>query len=335
MTNNSSIVVRNLGSLEPQSIDEARAVAKDAVESRLYGVSSASAALMILMTGRDLGMSASQSFRMIQIINGKPNVAADALVAAVRRSGLCASWRVVESTPTSCTIETKRVGEDEPERETFTMEDAQRAGLTRSEMYRKWPREMLRHRCATGLARRVYPDAVLGCYEPGEMQDVAAEPVRLTAEQIVAQYDADILDGVDPDDAYRRAKDLGRANKIATKVQAILNARESANAEGKRERLEAAAGVATVAVEAVESATVVGEVVDHQMAFQVLLDELAQIDLPAGVVAVWKDNRAALKDAPSDIRQRAWAETCRAWEAYGGQGGVGGLSKAVLGEIGG
>jgi hypothetical protein len=65
-----------------------------------------------------------------------------------------------------------------------------------------------------------------------------------------------------------------------------------------------------------------------------LIDELAQIDLPAGVVAVWRDNRAALKDAPSEIRQRAWQETCRAWEAYGGQGGTAGLSKAVLGEIG-
>lgn len=317
-------------SLEPASIDEASTLARAAVASRLYAVSSPEAALMILLTGRDLGLTASQSLRAIHVISGKPVVSADALVAAVRRSGLCASWRVVESTPTSATIETKRVGEERPETETFTWQDAERAGLTRGDNYRKWPREMLRHRCAASLARRVYPDAVLGCYEPGEMPAeeparAVVEQVRLTPEAIVEEYDREVAGGSDPDEAWERAKAAGRANRCAVKVQAIVTERERAAAAEKRAALEAAAGVATVAIEPV----------DHALALQVLLDELAQIDLPAGVVAVWRDNRAALKDAPSEVRQRAWQETCRAWDAYGGQGGTAGLSKAVLGEVGG
>lgn len=317
-------------SLEPASIDEASTLARAAVASRLYAVQSPEAALMILLTGRDLGLTASQSLRAIHVISGKPVVSADALVAAVRRSGLCASWRVVESTPTSATIETKRVGEEHPETETFTWQDAERAGLTRGDNYRKWPREMLRHRCAASLARRVYPDAVLGCYEPGEMPTdeparATVEQVRITPEAIVEEYDREVREGADPDEAYERAKAAGRANRCAVKVQAIVTDRERAAAAQKRAALEAAAGVATVAIEPV----------DHALALQTLIDELAQIDLPAGVVAVWRDNRAALKDAPSEVRQRAWQETCRAWEAYGGQGGTAGLSKAVLGEIGG
>lgn len=316
-------------SLEPASIDEASTLAKAAVASRLYAVSSPEAALMILLTGRDLGLTASQSLRAIHVISGKPVVSADALVAAVRRSGLCASWRVVESTPTSATIETKRVGEEHAESETFTWQDAERAGLTRGDNYRKWPREMLRHRCAASLARRVYPDAVLGCYEPGEMPDeepqrATVEVVRMTPEAIVEEYDREVAGGADADQAWERAKAAGRANRCAVKVQSIVNERERAAAAEKRAALEAAAGVATVAIEPV----------DHALALQVLLDELAQIDLPQGVVAVWRDNRAALKDAPADIRQRAWQETCRAWDAYGGQGGTAGLSKAVLGEVG-
>jgi len=316
-------------SLEPASIDEASTLARAAVASRLYAVQSPEAALMILLTGRDLGLTASQSLRAIHVISGKPVVSADALVAAVRRSGLCASWRVVESTPTSATIETKRVGEEHPETETFTWADAERAGLTRGDNYRKWPREMLRHRCAASLARRVYPDAVLGCYEPGEMPDeqparATVEQVRISPEEIVAEYDREVAGGADADEAWERAKAAGRANRCAVKVQAIVTERERAAAAEKRAQLEAAAGVATVGVEQV----------DHALALQVLVDELAQIDLPAGVVAVWRDNRASLKDAPPELRQRAWAETCRAWEAYGGQGGVGGLSKAVLHEAG-
>jgi hypothetical protein len=316
-------------SLEPTTLEEATQLARAAVASKLYSVASPEAALMILLTGRDLGLTASQSFRAVYIVSGKPVVSSDAMVAAIRRSGLCDSWRVVESTAERCTIETTRKGEQEAERETFTQDDAARAGLNRKDVWRQYPRDMLRHRAAAGLARRVYPDVILGCYAPGEIDEqeparAVVEQVRLTPEQIVEEYDREVREGADPDDAWERAKAAGRANRCAVKVQAIVTERERAAAAEKRAQLEAAAGVATVGVEPV----------DHQLALQVLIDELAQIDLPAGVVAVWRDNRAALKDAPSELRQKAWAETVRAWEAYGGQGGTAGLSKAVLHEAG-
>ena len=306
--------------LEPQSIDEATTLAKAAVASKLYAVGSPEAALMILLTGRDLGLTASQSFRAIYVVSGKPVVSSDAMVAAIRRSGLCASWRVVESTVERCTIETLRAGESEPERETFTQDDAARAGLSRKDVWRAYPRDMLRHRAAAGLARRVYPDVVLGCYAPGELEESQSssptvEVVRLTPEQIVAEMDREIAGGSDPDEAYERAKRTGREHRVATRVQSILTERERAAAASKRAQLEAASGVATVAP------------IDP---YDRLVDELSQIDSPQGVVAVWSDNRAALKDLPSETRTRAWSETCAAWEAYGGQGGVGGLTKAIL-----
>jgi hypothetical protein len=316
-------------SLEPTTLEEATQLARAAVASKLYSVASPEAALMILLTGRDLGLTASQSFRAVYIVSGKPVVSSDAMVAAIRRSGLCDSWRVIETTAERCTIETTRKGEQEPERETFTQDDAARAGLNRKDVWRQYPRDMLRHRAAAGLARRVYPDVILGCYAPGEIDEEPAravvEQVRISPEEIVAEYDREVREGADPDEAWERAKAAGRANRCAVKVQAIVTERERQAAAEKRAQLEAAAGVATVAIEPV----------DHQLALQVLIDELAQIDLPAGVVQVWRDNRAALKDAPAELRQRAWQETCRAWEAYGGQGGTAGLSKAVLGEIGG
>jgi hypothetical protein len=306
--------------LEPQSIDEATAIARAAVASKLYAVSSPEAALMILLTGRDLGLTASQSFRAIYVVSGKPVVSSDAMVAAIRRSGLCASWRVIESTVDRCTIETLRQGESEPERETFTQEDATRAGLSRKDVWRQYPRDMLRHRAAAGLARRVYPDVVLGCYAPGELEEsqsssTTVEIVRRTAEQIVEEMDREIAGGADPDEAYERAKRTGREHRVATRVQSILTDRERERAAAKRAQLEAAAGTATVAP------------IDP---YDRLVDELSQVDSPQGVVAVWSDNRAALKDLPSEVRTRAWSETCSAWEAYGGTGGVGGLTKAIL-----
>jgi hypothetical protein len=306
--------------LEPQSIDEAQQLARAAVASKLYAVGSPEAALMILLTGRDLGLTASQSFRAIYVVSGKPVVSSDAMVAAIRRSGLCASWRVVESTVERCTIETLRAGEQEPERESFAMEDAKRAGLDRRDVWRAYPRDMLRHRAAAGLARRVYPDVVLGCYAPGELEETQSssptvEVVRLTAEQIVADYDEEVAGGADPDLAYERAKSRGREHRVATRVQSILNDRERERAASKRAMLEAAAGTATVAP------------IDP---YDRLVDELSQIDSPAAVVTVWQENRAAIKDLPAETRARAWSEVQAAWSAYGGLDGVSGLTKAVL-----
>jgi hypothetical protein len=227
---------------------------------------------------------------------------------------------VVESTVERCTIETTRVGEQEPERETFTLDDAKRAGLDRRDVWRAYPRDMLRHRAAAGLARRVYPDVVLGCYAPGELEESQSssptvEVVRLSAEQIVEEYDREIAGGSDPDEAYERAKRIGREHRVATRVQSILTDRERERAAAKRAQLEAAAGVATVA---------------PTEPYDRLVDELSQVDSPAAVVTVWQENRASIKGLPSETRARAWSEVQAAWSAYGGLDGVNGLTKAVL-----
>lgn len=161
----------DLARLEPQSISEALQLAEMAVRSRLYNVQSVEAAMMILLTGRDLGLTATQALRGIYVVSGKPVVSSDAMVAAIRRSGLCAKWTVVESTAERCSITTLRQGEDAAETETWTTEDAKRAGLVGKDVWKAYPRDMLRHRTAAALARRVYPDVILGCYAVGEMRD--------------------------------------------------------------------------------------------------------------------------------------------------------------------
>jgi len=177
--------------LEPRTLDEAATLARYAVASKLYNVSSPEAALMILLTGRDLGLTASQSLRAVYVVSGKPVVSSDAMVAAIRRSGLADSWRVTESTAERCTITTRRRGESEPESETFTIEDARRAGLDRKDVWRAYPRDMLRHRCAAALARRVYPDVILGCYAPGELDEPQPVDVRPSAPVVDAEAEAE------------------------------------------------------------------------------------------------------------------------------------------------
>jgi hypothetical protein len=172
MTNDNGMILRGL--------DDVERLARLATTSGLCRVKRPEEAAVILLTGRELGLSPMQSLRGIYVVNGAPVLSSDLLVAVVRRSGLCASWRVVESTPDACTITTIRQGESESTTKTWTMLDAKRAQVTGKPIWAQYPAQMLRHRCAADLAREVYPDVVLGLYTPEEMDGVERrEPAPL------------------------------------------------------------------------------------------------------------------------------------------------------------
>jgi len=170
-TNDNGMMLRGL--------DDVERLARLATTSGLCRVKRPEEAAVILLTGRELGLSPMQSLRGIYVVNGAPVLSSDLLVAVVRRSGLCASWRVVESTPDACTITTIRQGESESTTKTWTMLDAKRAQITGKPIWSQYPAQMLRHRCAADLAREVYPDVVLGLYTPEEMDVERREPAPL------------------------------------------------------------------------------------------------------------------------------------------------------------
>jgi hypothetical protein len=177
-----SHAIESRATLEPQSMADARALAKIAVDSRFFAVKSEAEALVILMTGRDLGLSSMQALRGIYVVQGKPVLSADLMVAAVISSDKCEYWQSIESTPERCTIETKRRGARGPVRKTWTAEDARRAELTGKGTWKQYPAQMLRHRCAADLAREVYSDLLLGIYSPDEI-DPNIPPVHTIIEQ--------------------------------------------------------------------------------------------------------------------------------------------------------
>jgi len=164
---------------EPSSFVDAMQVAKALVESRLFpGIKSPEAAFALIATGRELGLSMMQSLRGLHVIEGRPTLSADAMAGLCKsRKDVCAYFRMVESTDKVARYETQRVGEPSPTSMSFSWEDAQRAGSTNKDNWRKYPAAMLRARCITALARAVYPDLLMGIYDPDEL---SREPVRGT-----------------------------------------------------------------------------------------------------------------------------------------------------------
>ena len=194
MASNTDIIL-GADALGPTAVVAASsALAPDALRNRPQD------ALIVLMAGRELGFAPMQSLRMLSVIKGKVTLSADATVALVRKSGECVEWRCVETTPTRATYTTRRKGDTEPTVLTWTIEQAQRAGLTGGQGWRSYPEAMLRARCASALARIVYPDLVAGIYDPDELatplDPVKVEPVR-QVEPVQAKAQALAVDVVE------------------------------------------------------------------------------------------------------------------------------------------
>jgi hypothetical protein len=198
-------IIRNADPLGGTAlIAAASSLAPDALRGRPQD------ALMVIMAGRELGLAPMQSLRMIAIIKGKTTLTADATVALVRRQPDCVEWRLVESTAQRATYTTRRKGDTEPTTLTWTIEQAQRAGLANGQGWRLYPEAMLRARCASALARIVYPDLVAGIYDPDELAQpldvpapVVAPVVTVTASQPVGMSQDVTVDIVDERDERR------------------------------------------------------------------------------------------------------------------------------------
>lgn len=136
--------------------------------------------LVVLMTGRELGIGPMQALRGISVINGKAVIGADLMVAqCLRHRDVCEFFRLLESTNVVARYQTKRVG-SEPVTMEWTIEQAKVAGLAGKGPWTAHPAAMLRARASSALARAVYPDLVGGMYDQDEGQEMERKPATVS-----------------------------------------------------------------------------------------------------------------------------------------------------------
>ncbi|MEB0133811.1 hypothetical protein QN362_00530 [Actimicrobium sp. CCC2.4] len=145
--------------------------------------------LVAIQWGLELGLQPLQAMQNIAVINGRPSLWGDAVIALVRGSSLCEYVRE-ESADDRATCFVKRRGEDEQSR-VFTKADAEKAGLWgKSGPWTQYPKRMLQMRARSWAMRDVFPDVLRGMPIAEEVQDIEprditpARPVRQNATQI-------------------------------------------------------------------------------------------------------------------------------------------------------
>jgi 5'-3' exonuclease len=159
-------------SLEPRNPLQAWTLARGIHSSRLFQCESPEAALMILMTGREMGIGAMSSMRGFHFVKGRPVMSSQLMSALILRSGKAEYWELLESDAKHATYATKRVGGRNEQKKTFTLEEARLAQLVKADgNWAKYPTSMCEARAAAMLARIVYPDLLMGVYLPDELDD--------------------------------------------------------------------------------------------------------------------------------------------------------------------
>lgn len=179
MSNETGITI-----IAPRNLPEARELAKELSTARMLPEAlqqKPADVLAIVMAGAELGLAPMQSVRALVLIKGKPTLSADAMGALVKsRRDVCSWLRLVESTDKVATYETQRAGDPSPTRLSFTIEQTTRAGLS-GDNWRKFPEAMLRARALSALCRAVYPDLLLGVYDPDELEQAVPPPREVNA----------------------------------------------------------------------------------------------------------------------------------------------------------
>lgn len=126
----------------------------------------------VVLAGQELGIPPMASIRGIKLVMGNVTLDASLQLAVMARGGVRFKW--LEQTDKVARLWLQRPG-FEPHEQTFTIEDAQRAGVLSNDTWKKYPAAMLRARCVSAAGKAYAPDMLSGVYLAEELPSEEVE----------------------------------------------------------------------------------------------------------------------------------------------------------------
>jgi len=135
--------------------------------------------LVCVQWGMEMGLAPMQALQNIAVINGKPSVYGDAMMALVQASSVCEDIEERmegEGTPNPQAVCVAYRKGRKPVIATFSVEDAKRAGLWGKQgPWTAYPKRMLQMRARGFALRDAFPDVLKGLISAEEAQDYPDE----------------------------------------------------------------------------------------------------------------------------------------------------------------
>lgn len=169
------------------------------------------AVMAAMLAGHEAGISPMQALAKIHIIEGRPAMSSELMVALVMRQGHELYFEDVSSTKVTAVGRRREWPDRAPTKVTWTLDDARTAGLLGKQVWKSYPRAMLRARATGELCRMMFPDVLAG--------------ISYTIEEVTDMGDAvDVLELGPPEVVDNREPAPGAPKRTAKARQAATSA---------------------------------------------------------------------------------------------------------------
>lgn len=196
-------------------VDSVWKMAQSVAASGLFGMKDPNQAMALMLIAQAEGMHPALAARDYHVIQGRPALKADAMLARFQAAGGKVEWKIYTDEIVSAVMSHPSGGAVTIQ---WTIEMATRAGLTKNPTWRQYPRQMLRARVISEGIRTVFPGVAVGVYTPEEVSDFGpqrGEPRDVTPTAPVEQ--SALLTGVLEDIADAKTDEDLAAIKPAIK----------------------------------------------------------------------------------------------------------------------
>lgn len=144
-------------------------------KSGLFGIKTPEQGIALMLIAQAEGLHPAVAARDYHVIQGRPALKADAMLARFQAAGGKVNWDVYTDSEVRASFShpqggTATVG--------WTIAQAKNAGLCGKDVWKQYPRAMLRARVISEGIRTVYPGVSVGVYTPEELQDIDAKPAE-------------------------------------------------------------------------------------------------------------------------------------------------------------
>lgn len=123
--------------------------------------------IAVMLKGQELNIPPMEALSSINVIQGKPTVSPQLMLALVRRTGELENFQI-EKGASFVTVITKRRGQS-PVSSTFGQTEANALNLSGKDNYKKQAHVMYQWRAIAANLRLTFPDVICGMYTPEEM----------------------------------------------------------------------------------------------------------------------------------------------------------------------
>ena len=228
--------------IQTVSVTDIEKMALAVAKSGLFGIRTPEQAVSLMLIAQAEGLHPAIAARDYHIIQGKPALRADAMLARFQQNGGKVEWTKYTDQAVAAKVSHPAGGSVEIE---WTIQMAERAGLlSRNPTWKAYPRQMLRARVISEGIRTVFPNVAVGVYTAEEVADmVAASPAgapTMADEPVIVDPVALVREAPDLDTLKSRYRDgVVAARKTKDKAaEAALNAAKDA----RKAELEAIPG---------------------------------------------------------------------------------------------